>query len=173
MKQRMLAIALSLLLGSAVQADDAKTKVRKLQLPETPYRYADVNLPAALQDPAEVRRLDNTPANNPITDAGAALGPRPLLRDPASPRTARSPVRHAITRNTPSPIRTASARGTRAKFTDRNAMPLVDVRYYPRGRFFWDERAPTLEDQVLMPIQNKVEMGQTPGGAHEMALRHP
>ncbi|HUR54812.1 MAG TPA: cytochrome c peroxidase, partial [Gemmataceae bacterium] len=29
------------------------------------------------------------------------------------------------------------------------------------GRFFWDERAETLEDQVLMPIQNKVEMGHT------------
>jgi cytochrome c peroxidase len=36
----------------------------------------------------------------------------------------------------------------------------VDLRYYGRGRMFWDERAATLEEQVLIPIQNKVEMGQ-------------
>src|SRR5262249_39464789 len=32
-------------------------------------------------------------------------------------------------------------------------------RYYQRGRFFWDERAFSLEDQVLRPIQSKLEMG--------------
>ena len=38
----------------------------------------------------------------------------------------------------------------------------VDARYYrgvDNGRFFWDERAASLEDQVLMPIQDSVEMG--------------
>jgi cytochrome c peroxidase len=44
--------------------------------------------------------------------------------------------------------------------TDRNAPSLVNLRYYSRGRFFWDERARSLEDQVLMPIQSKIEMGQ-------------
>ena len=39
-------------------------------------------------------------------------------------------------------------------------MPLVNLRFEPSGRFFWDERAHSLEEQVLMPIQNKVEMGQ-------------
>jgi cytochrome c peroxidase len=39
-------------------------------------------------------------------------------------------------------------------------MSLVNLRYYPRGRFFWDERAPSLEAQVLMPIQSKIELGQ-------------
>lgn len=38
---------------------------------------------------------------------------------------------------------------------------MTDARFYARGRFFWDERAATLEDQVLMPIQNEVEMGLT------------
>ena len=32
---------------------------------------------------------------------------------------------------------------------------------YDRVRFFWDERAETLEDQVLQPFQNTVEMGLT------------
>ena len=40
-------------------------------------------------------------------------------------------------------------------------MSLANARYYENGRFFWDERANTLEDQVLMPIQDSVEMGMT------------
>ncbi len=38
-------------------------------------------------------------------------------------------------------------------------MSLINSRFYARGRFFWDERAATLEDQVLMPIENDIEMG--------------
>jgi cytochrome c peroxidase len=40
-------------------------------------------------------------------------------------------------------------------------MGLSHARWYQRRHFFWDERANTLEDQVLMPIQNSVEMGMT------------
>jgi cytochrome c peroxidase len=40
-------------------------------------------------------------------------------------------------------------------------MALVNARYYARGRFFWDERAATLEAQVLQPIQDSIEMGMT------------
>jgi cytochrome c peroxidase len=43
----------------------------------------------------------------------------------------------------------------------RNAMGLSNARWYQRKHFFWDERANTLEDQTLMPIQNPVEMGMT------------
>jgi cytochrome c peroxidase len=44
--------------------------------------------------------------------------------------------------------------------TDRRAMPLVNVRYYQRTRFFWDERSGSLEEMVLLPIQSRIEMGQ-------------
>jgi cytochrome c peroxidase len=40
-------------------------------------------------------------------------------------------------------------------------MPLINSRFYQRGRFFWDERAGSLEEQVLMPFQDPVEMGMT------------
>jgi len=40
-------------------------------------------------------------------------------------------------------------------------MGLSNGRWYLRRHFFWDERANTLEDQVLQPIQNSVEMGMT------------
>src|SRR5213592_2739579 len=40
-------------------------------------------------------------------------------------------------------------------------MGLSNARWYQRRHFFWDERANTLEDQVLLPIQNPIEMGMT------------
>jgi cytochrome c peroxidase len=40
-------------------------------------------------------------------------------------------------------------------------MGLSNARFYSNGHFFWDERADTLEDQVLIPIQDGVEMGLT------------
>jgi cytochrome c peroxidase len=39
-------------------------------------------------------------------------------------------------------------------------MSLVNLRYVLGGRFFWDERARSLEEAVLVPIQSKTEMGQ-------------
>jgi cytochrome c peroxidase len=54
----------------------------------------------------------------------------------------------------------AFSEGFHGTLTDRRAMPLVNVRYYQRARFFWDERADNLEEMVLLPIQSRIEMGQ-------------
>ena len=51
--------------------------------------------------------------------------------------------------------------GFNGGLTGRNSMGLSNARWYQRKKFFWDERAATLEDQTLMPIQNSVEMGMT------------
>jgi cytochrome c peroxidase len=40
-------------------------------------------------------------------------------------------------------------------------MGLSNARFYSNGSFFWDERAASLEDQVLMPVQDPTEMGLT------------
>lgn len=40
-------------------------------------------------------------------------------------------------------------------------MGLSNARYYNPNRFFWDERANSLESQTLQPIQDSVEMGET------------
>ena len=45
--------------------------------------------------------------------------------------------------------------------TRRHSMGLVNARFYFSGKFFWDERAASLEEQVLLPIQDEVEMGLT------------
>lgn len=47
--------------------------------------------------------------------------------------------------------------GWRGEVTDRNAQPLVNPGM--QFSFFWDGRAQSLEDQVLMPIENHIEMG--------------
>ncbi|WP_196894291.1 cytochrome-c peroxidase [Aureivirga marina] len=43
--------------------------------------------------------------------------------------------------------------------TGRHSMRLVNARFGEETKFFWDERAETLEAQVILPIQNHVEMG--------------
>lgn len=43
--------------------------------------------------------------------------------------------------------------------TGRHSMRLVNSRFADEVRFFWDERALTLEDQVTQPIQDHAEMG--------------
>lgn len=131
---------------------------RTLRLPETPDRYADLDLPAHFRSPA-ARRSDNTPRDNPVTDAGATLG-RVLFYDTrlSANNTVACGSCHAQARAFADAGR--FSKGYEGKLTDRNAMSLVNLRYYPRGRFFWDERAKSLEDQVLLPLQSKTEMGQ-------------
>jgi len=43
--------------------------------------------------------------------------------------------------------------------TGRHSMRLINARFSQERRFFWDERAATLEEQTTMPIQDHFEMG--------------
>lgn len=130
-----------------------------LLLPEISFNYANVVLPPYYLAPP-VANTDNTPATNPITDAGATLG-RVLFFDKrlSTNQTIACASCHQPQHgfSDPRPVSTGfnGATGT------RNAMSLNNARYYQRGHFFWDERANTLEDQVLQPIQNPIEMGMT------------
>ncbi|MCH7905642.1 MAG: methylamine utilization protein [Armatimonadetes bacterium] len=138
-------------------------------LPDVPYKYADsdVDLPphfrAFSANPGSYDNIDNTPRNNPTTNAGATLG-RVLFYDKrlsASDTVACGSChlqKHGF--SDPRPLSV----GFDGKETKRHSLPLVNVRYYENGRMFWDERAPTLEKQVLMPIQSAIEMGMTLDG---------
>lgn len=128
-------------------------------LPDVPYNYAAIALPDHLTAPP-VQAADNTPASNPITDAGATLG-RVLFYD------TRLSLNESISCSSchlqehgfsdPEPFSVGFEGGR----TARNSMGLAFSRYYENGHFFWDERAGTLEAQTLMPIQDAVEMGMT------------
>lgn len=130
-----------------------------LNLPSTPYNYSNPALPAYLQTP-NIQGQVNTPANNPVTDWGATLG-RVLFYD--KNLSANNTVSCASCHKQENAFSDASPKslGFAGGMTGRNSMPLMNAKYYPNGRFFWDQRAATLEDQVLMPIQDIVEMGLT------------
>lgn len=49
--------------------------------------------------------------------------------------------------------------GLNGELTGRHSMRLVNARFGNEPKFFWNERANTLEDQTTQPIQDHVEMG--------------
>lgn len=52
-----------------------------------------------------------------------------------------------------------ASKGVAGGFTARHSMRLVNARYSVEQKFFWDERASTLEQQTTKPIQDHAEMG--------------
>ncbi|MFO0575671.1 MAG: cytochrome c peroxidase [Polyangia bacterium] len=139
-----------------------------LDLPATAQNYANIQLPAHFNRDF-LRTVDNTPFDNPITDAGATLG-RVLFYDKALSASQTvacascHPQDHAFSDTT------VRSLGFAGGLTKRNSMPVSEARYYRPGHFFWDERAATLEEQVLKPIQDSTEMGMTlPGLTSRLA----
>ena len=49
--------------------------------------------------------------------------------------------------------------GLTGGLTGRHSMRLINTRFSTEVKFFWDERASSLEDQTSRPIQDHVEMG--------------
>ncbi len=130
---------------------------RYVNLPANPMNYSSPALPSFFNN-AFITIQNNTPADNPVTDWGATLG-RVIFYD------------KLVSLN--NSISCASCHQQQFGFTDtarlsagfkggatgRHSMSLLNAVYYSNGRFFWDERAASLEDQVVKPIQDKVEMG--------------
>lgn len=130
----------------------------ELNLPDVLFQYSNINLPEHFG--GRVNRIDNTPNNNMITDAGATLG-RVLFYDQilsANNKISCASCHKQVT-GFSDPDRFST--GFEGGLTSRNSMGLSNARYYDNGQFFWDQRAATLEEQVLIPIQDEVEMGLT------------
>jgi cytochrome c peroxidase len=130
-------------------------------LPVKPFDYITYRLPDYLR-PSDLEAVDNMPPDNPITNAGATLG-RVLFYDTQlSKNNTMSCASCHLQRAAFADPRPRSF-GFMGGATKRNAMGLTNVRFSNlqghRPGFFWDERAPTLEAQVLIPIQDDVEMG--------------
>lgn len=113
------------------------------------YNYANQTIPNYITK-------DNT-TTNPITDKKATLG-RVLFYD-----------KQLSVNNT---IACANCHQQAAAFSDlaqvstgvngstgRHSMRLINARFATETRFFWDERAATLEAQTTQPIQDHTEMG--------------
>lgn len=100
---------------------------------------------------------NNTTAGNAITDKGATLG-RVLFHDKRLSRnnTISCSSCHDQSRGFAD---TATASTGVNGTTGRHSMRLVNARFATERKFFWDERAATLEAQTTQPIQDHVEMG--------------
>lgn len=166
-------IALSLLLvlqilffGSCKKEDKIEPQ-GELNLPEVAYDYSSLNLPDHLKTnvllgPGQNAAIDNdnTPNDNQITNDGATLG-RVLFYDKSLSANGTISCASCHKQELGFSDDAVLSKGFDGGFTRRHSMSLTNARWYARGRFFWDERAATLEDQVLMPFQDPVEMGMT------------
>lgn len=140
----------------------------EINLPEDYFNYANISLPSYYLTSEfpdgypfpPVVTYDNTPINNPITDAGATLG-RVLFYD--KKLSANGTVSCASCHKSENGFSDPEVLsvGFNGGHTRRHSMGIVNARFYVNGKFFWDERANTLEAQVLMPFQDEVEMGLT------------
>jgi cytochrome c peroxidase len=100
---------------------------------------------------------DNTPANNPLTDAGATLG-RVLFYDKqlSADNTIACASCHLQQHAFGDPEQASTGvNGT----TGRHSMRLINMRFAVKDRVFWDERAASLEEQATMPFHDHIEMG--------------
>lgn len=99
--------------------------------------------------------VKTAPADNPLTEAGARLGRR-LFYESSLSRTGEISCsschvqEHAF--SDPNPV----SSGVEALQGTRNAPALVNLAW--SERFFWDGRAPSLEEQAGKPIENPIEM---------------
>lgn len=135
-------------------------------LPTALYPYSDASAPLpahylvdnSLTGPAI--GFDNMPTTNPTTDAGATLG-RVLFYDPRLSVNDRESCSSCHKQALGFGDTARFSRGFAGALTGRHSMGLANARFYQLAAFFWDQRAPSLEAQALMPIQDANEMGNT------------
>jgi cytochrome c peroxidase len=101
---------------------------------------------------------DNTPISNPITDKGATLG-RVLFYD--KKLSANNTISCASCHRQEFAFSDTAGLsiGLEGGLTGRHSMRLVNARFSVESKFFWNERAASLEAQSTQPIQDHIEMG--------------
>jgi cytochrome c peroxidase len=129
----------------------------KLSLPATAFNY-NIAFPQHIAQ--ALPQLDNTPANNPISNDGATLG-RVLFYDKQLSKNNSISCASCHKAENGFSDNSIKSLGFTGGMTARHSMPILNLRFYRSGKMFWDERANSLEEQVLMPIQDGTEMGMT------------
>lgn len=106
--------------------------------------------------PAYVTK-DNT-AGNPITNAKATLG-RVLFYDKNLSIDNTISCASCHQQQFAFSDTEIASKGVSGGLTGRHSMRLINARFSAEAKFFWDERAGTLELQTTQPIQDHAEMG--------------
>ncbi len=128
-----------------------------VNLPKVPYAYANISIPEQL-DKSLIQQQDNTPVGNEITNWGATLG-RVLFYDKLLSRNMSISCASCHIQSIGFSDSAKFSTGFIGGKTGRHSMGIANTRFRVSSIFFWDGRAQTLEEQVLQPIQDTVEMG--------------
>lgn len=142
--------------------------------------------PYIIQYPSHIKPANQiiSPAYNPLTKAGVALG-RKLFYDPIlSANNTQSCAschnqRYAFTDPNFAEKGEKFSKGIHGDVGNRNSMPLFNLAYWELKSlskpylFFWDGRAPDLERQVFGPITNPIEMASKPEDVLNKLQNHP
>ena len=129
-----------------------------ISLPGIRFNYSNIPFPQDLIN--NINEMDNMPASNPTTDAGATLG-RVLFYDIDLSKNHTISCASCHIQQFAFTDTARFSRGFNGERTKRNSQALIHARFQKDSAFFWDNRAATLEIQTLMPIQSNVEMGLT------------
>ncbi|HEY1046112.1 MAG TPA: cytochrome c peroxidase [Bacteroidia bacterium] len=131
-----------------------------LDLPSQPFNYSNIDFPNYIDSVFKYSDdWNNEPSTNPITDHGATLG-RVLFYDTKLSTNDQVSCAscHDINHGFSDPNK--QSKGVNG-LTGRNSMSIVNLRFWAPKGMFWDMRAKDLEEQVLMPITNHLEMGNS------------
>ena len=131
----------------------------ELSLPLNPYNYKNQSLPSFYHNQF-ISIADNTPYDNAVTNWGATLG-RVLFYDKRLSKNYTISCGSCHIQEFGFSDTAKFSIGFNNEKTSRHSMAIVNAKYYSSGKFFWDERATSLEEQVLMPIQDPIEMGMS------------
>lgn len=162
MKKYIITSVLALLVIGGLQSCFKKTDIltsgQVPVLPASPYRYSQVDseLPAHFQGFSVTNGMGMFGEVAQIDDNVASLG-RVLFYDPKlSLNNLVSCASCHRQANGFSDTKALSV-GFEGKITSRNSMPIVNPGML--NNLFWDSRSSSVEDLVLRPIQNHIEMG--------------
>lgn len=103
-------------------------------------------------------RRDYTPAHNLMDDSIASLG-RVLFYDKDLSVNQSTSCSNCHKQKFAFGDDAIVSIGQNGETTERHSMRLVNLRYGRSTKFFWDQRAISLESQTTQPIVNHVEMG--------------
>ncbi|MBB3697979.1 cytochrome-c peroxidase [Flammeovirga yaeyamensis] len=125
---------------------------------ENPTIDDESNQPYPLELPSHFGRNFVLPENNPTTTKGVELG-RMLFYDTQLSRDNSTSCGTCHQQSLSFTDGKALAEGIHGRVGEFSSMAIVNAMW--QGKFFWDGRSGSLEDQALGPIENVLEMDMT------------
>ncbi len=148
----ILFLMVSLLVIQSCTDESVVPVERQLNLPPVEFDYSTNAVPNHVAN----NLSDNTPPFNQLTDAGATLG-RVLFYDTRLSKNNSVACASCHHQEKGFADGQTFSTGFEGVKTTRNSMAISNLKF--QKSFFWDTSSSELEDQVLAPLKNHIEMG--------------